>query len=46
MLQSRDQGVEKLTGVNKEKGKEVRGRSTRKSRTAGVNLTVQEMDVG
>jgi len=46
VVERREQGEEKCTGERKEKGKEVRGGSTRKSRTAKVNSTVQEPDMG
>ena len=46
VVERQDQGEEKRTGERNEKGKEVRGCSTRDSRTAEVNLTVQGPDVG
>ena len=46
VVEQRDQEEEKRTGERKGKGKEVRGGSTHESRTAKVNLTVQEPDMG
>jgi hypothetical protein len=46
VVELRTQGEEKRTGEGKEKGNVVRGGSTRESRTAKVNSTVQEPDVG
>jgi len=46
VLEQRDQGEEKRTGERNEKGKEVRGGRKLESRTADVNSTVQEPDLG
>ena len=46
MVERRDQVQERCTGEIKEEGKEVRRGSTHESRTAKVNSTVQEPDVG
>ena len=45
VVEWRDPGQAQHTGGRKEKGKEVRGGSARKSSTAAVNSAVQEPDV-
>jgi len=45
LVERRSEGEEKRTGEKNEKRKEVRGGSTRESRTSEVNSTIQVQDV-